>query len=145
MKEIPADKLAVHFHDTYGQSLANILVALQFGINVIDTSISGLGGCPYADGASGNVATEDVVYMLHGLNIETGLDMEKLFEAAEYIDGVLLRKSGSKVTQAYFAKMAKAKKQAEAKAEAAKAQANKSAAGAGSGGEGSKPAAQLPK
>jgi hydroxymethylglutaryl-CoA lyase len=107
LKEIPADKIAVHFHDTYGQSLANILVALQFGINVIDSSISGLGGCPYADGASGNVATEDVVYMLHGLNIQTGLDMETLFEAAGYIDGVLERKSGSKVTQAHVAKLKK--------------------------------------
>jgi len=106
--KIPASKLAVHFHDTYGQSLANILVALQqFGISVIDSSVSGLGGCPYASGASGNVATEDVVYMLNGLGIDTGVDMTKLIEAANYIDTVLERRSGSKVTLATRGKVAK--------------------------------------
>jgi len=102
--EIPSEKLAVHFHDTYGQALANILVALQYGINVIDSSISGLGGCPYAAGASGNVATEDVVYMLQGLNISTNIELSKLIEASVYIDTLLNnRKSGSKYTFATIA------------------------------------------
>jgi len=98
---LDVDKLAVHFHDTYGQALANILIALEFGINVIDSSISGLGGCPYAAGASGNVSTEDVVYMLHGLGIKTGLDLDKLLDASNYIDEALgQRKSNSKVANA---------------------------------------------
>ena len=100
-RTIPANQLAVHFHDTYGQALANILVALELGISVIDSSISGLGGCPYASGASGNVATEDVVYMLNGLGIETGVDMDKLLDASNYIDEALgQRKSNSKVANA---------------------------------------------
>jgi hydroxymethylglutaryl-CoA lyase len=73
LQELPVDKIAVHFHDTYGQALANILVALESGVSVVDSSVSGLGGCPYAAGASGNVATEDVVYMLHGMGIKTGI------------------------------------------------------------------------
>ena len=98
---LDVNKLAVHFHDTYGQALANILVALELGISVIDSSISGLGGCPYASGASGNVATEDVVYMLNGLGIETGVDMDKLLDASNYIDEALgQRKSNSKVANA---------------------------------------------
>jgi len=97
---LDVSKLAVHFHDTYGQALANILVALEFGINVIDSSISGLGGCPYASGASGNVATEDVVYMLNGLGIHTGLDLDKLIDASNFIDEALKRKSNSKVSTA---------------------------------------------
>lgn len=97
---IDANKLAVHFHDTYGQALANILVALELGISVVDSSISGLGGCPYASGASGNVATEDVVYMLNGLGIHTGLDLDKLLDASYYIDDALERKSNSKVALA---------------------------------------------
>ena len=99
-KNIPVEKLAVHFHDTYGQALANIYVALQHGINVIDSSVSGLGGCPYAAGASGNVSTEDVLYMLHGLGIETGVDMDKLLVASHYIDTALNRNTGSKVAAA---------------------------------------------
>ncbi|XP_069836182.1 hydroxymethylglutaryl-CoA lyase, mitochondrial-like isoform X2 [Dendropsophus ebraccatus] len=100
LEVIPAKALAVHCHDTYGQALANILVALQMGIQVVDSSIAGLGGCPYAQGASGNVATEDVVYMLHGLGIHTGIDLKKLTEAGAYICKALGRKSSSKVAQA---------------------------------------------
>jgi hydroxymethylglutaryl-CoA lyase len=100
LKEVPAEKLAVHFHDTYGQALANIYVALEHGIRVVDSSVSGLGGCPYAVGASGNLATEDVVYMLHGLGIETNVDLDKLIIASNYIDGALGRQSGSKVARA---------------------------------------------
>ena len=93
-------KLAVHCHDTYGQALSNILIALQHGIATIDSSISGLGGCPYAKGASGNVATEDVVYMLNGLDIETGLDLEALISAGNRISKTLGRESGSRVARA---------------------------------------------
>jgi len=77
-KQVPVEKLAAHFHDTYGQALANILAVLQMGVSVVDSSVAGLGGCPYAKGASGNVATEDVLYMLNGLGIETGVDLDKL-------------------------------------------------------------------
>ncbi|CAL9755481.1 unnamed protein product [Musa acuminata subsp. burmannicoides] len=96
MSLIPIDKLAVHFHDTYGQSLSNILVALQMGISVIDSSVAGLGGCPYAKGASGNVATEDVVYMLNGLGTKTNVDLGRLMAAGDYICKHLGRQSGSK-------------------------------------------------
>lgn len=96
-KEIPAEKLAVHFHDTYGQALVNIYVALHYGIRVIDAAVSGLGGCPYAKGASGNVATEDVVYMLHGLGIKTGIDLTKLLAAGEFISRFLQREPQSKL------------------------------------------------
>lgn len=85
MAEIPAESLAVHFHDTYGQALANILVALQAGIAVVDSAAAGLGGCPYAKGATGNVATEDVLYMLAGMGIKTGVDMDKLAAAGRFI------------------------------------------------------------
>ncbi|XP_039218999.1 hydroxymethylglutaryl-CoA lyase, mitochondrial isoform X1 [Crotalus tigris] len=100
MKEVPVEALAVHCHDTYGQALANTLVALQMGVNVVDSSVAGLGGCPYAQGASGNVATEDMLYMLHGLGIHTGVDLSKLLEAGTYICKVLNRKTSSKVAQA---------------------------------------------
>ncbi|XP_010673785.1 hydroxymethylglutaryl-CoA lyase, mitochondrial [Beta vulgaris subsp. vulgaris] len=93
---VPVEKIAVHFHDTYGQSLPNILASLQMGISVIDSSVAGLGGCPYAKGASGNVATEDVVYMLHGLGINTNVDLGKLLSAGEFICKHLGRLSGSK-------------------------------------------------
>ncbi|XP_076456470.1 hydroxymethylglutaryl-CoA lyase, mitochondrial-like [Babylonia areolata] len=99
-KKVPVECLAVHCHDTYGQALANILAAIQMGISVVDSSVAGLGGCPYARGASGNVATEDVVYMLNGLNIHTGVDMHKLIEAGQYISNAIGRKTGSKVAQA---------------------------------------------
>ena len=97
LKDIPANQLAVHFHDTYGQALANILVALQNGIATIDASIAGLGGCPYAQGASGNVATEDVLYMLNGMGIFTGIDLDKLIRAGQEISQKLNRKNGAKV------------------------------------------------
>ncbi|GMP91525.1 hypothetical protein CsSME_00042193 [Camellia sinensis var. sinensis] len=96
MAVVPVEKLAVHFHDTYGQSLPNILVSLQMGISTVDSSIAGLGGCPYAKGASGNVATEDVVYMLHGLGVKTNVDIWKLLQAGEFISKYLGRPSGSK-------------------------------------------------
>ncbi|MCW9033186.1 MAG: hydroxymethylglutaryl-CoA lyase [Rhodospirillales bacterium] len=103
-KVIPMDQLAVHFHDTYGQALANIYAALQLGISVVDSSVAGLGGCPYAKGASGNVATEDVVYMLNGLGIETGVDLEKLVQAGLYICGEIGKVPASKVSNALSAK-----------------------------------------
>ncbi|XP_078398059.1 hydroxymethylglutaryl-CoA lyase, mitochondrial-like [Cetorhinus maximus] len=102
MKEIPKSALAVHCHDTYGQALANVFVALQMGISVVDCSVAGLGGCPYADGASGNVSTEDVVYMLSGLGIRTGVDLSKLMEAGHFICKALNRKTNSKVAQACY-------------------------------------------
>ncbi|XP_062197995.1 uncharacterized protein LOC133900776 [Phragmites australis] len=100
MSFVPVDKIAVHFHDTYGQALANILVSLQMGISIVDSSVSGLGGCPYAKGATGNVASEDVVYMLHGLGIETNVDLNKLMEAGDYISKHLGRPLGSKTATA---------------------------------------------
>ena len=100
-KEIPASALAVHFHDTYGQALANILVALEEGIAVVDSAAGGLGGCPYAKGATGNVATEDVLYMLHGMGIDTGVNLEKVAEAGRYIADALQRPLVSKVGQVF--------------------------------------------
>jgi hydroxymethylglutaryl-CoA lyase len=105
--EVDIRHLAAHFHDTYGQALANLLAVLQLGVATVDASVSGLGGCPYAPGASGNVATEDVVYMLHGLGIETGIDLDKLAEAGAFISGALNRPSGSKAAMALRAKAAK--------------------------------------
>ncbi|WP_242167322.1 MULTISPECIES: hydroxymethylglutaryl-CoA lyase [unclassified Pseudomonas] len=98
--QVPRDKLAGHFHDTYGQAIANIYASLLEGINVFDSSIAGLGGCPYAKGASGNVATEDVVYLLNGLGIDTGIDLDALIRAGEQISQVLGRPSGSRVAKA---------------------------------------------
>ncbi len=98
--QVPREKLAGHFHDTYGQAMANIYASLLEGIAVFDSSIAGLGGCPYAKGASGNVATEDVLYLLNGLGIETGIDMERLILAGEQICTVLGRASGSRVARA---------------------------------------------
>ncbi|KAG8660252.1 hydroxymethylglutaryl-CoA lyase, mitochondrial [Manihot esculenta] len=100
MAVVPIEKLAVHFHDTYGQSLPNILVSLQMGISTVDSSIAGLGGCPYAKGASGNVATEDVVYMLNGLGVKTNVDLPKLLSAGDFICKHLGRPSGSKTAVA---------------------------------------------
>lgn len=99
-KEIPMAKLAAHFHDTYGQALANLYAVVEEGLAVIDTSVAGLGGCPYAKGASGNVATEDVVYLLNGLGIETGIDLDKLVQTSHWITGQLGRGNGSKVALA---------------------------------------------
>jgi len=101
---VPVAKLAVHFHDTYGQALTNIYTALQFGIEVIDSAIAGLGGCPYAKGASGNVATEDVVYLLNGLGITTNIDFDKLLQAGWFISDKLAKPPISKVSMAYLAK-----------------------------------------
>ena len=96
----PIEQLAIHCHDTYGQALANIYAALQLGITTIDSSVAGLGGCPYAKGASGNVATEDVIYMLNGLGIDTGVDLEMIIAAGNSISKKLGRKSQSKVAVA---------------------------------------------
>ena len=96
----PIEKIAVHFHDTYGQAIANNYAALQLGVSVIDSSIAGLGGCPYAEGASGNVATEDVLYLLKGLNIKTGINLSAAIAAGNYISDRLGRENGSKVARA---------------------------------------------
>jgi hydroxymethylglutaryl-CoA lyase len=101
---VPLEKLAVHFHDTYGQALTNIYAAIQLGVSVVDSAVAGLGGCPYAKGASGNVATEDVLYMLNGLNITTGIDFEKLLKAGWFISNKLGKTSSSKVSNTYFFK-----------------------------------------
>ncbi len=100
LDDVPLEKLAVHFHDTYGQALANIYAVLEQGVAVVDSSISGLGGCPYASGAAGNVATEDVLYLLNGLGIETGISMDRLLKASWFISGVLSRPPASKVANA---------------------------------------------
>ncbi len=97
---VPLQRLAVHFHDTYGQALANILACLELGVATVDAAVAGLGGCPYAKGASGNVATEDVVYMLNGLGIESGIDLERLAAAGAYICAELGRPPSSKVALA---------------------------------------------
>ncbi len=99
-KEVPLEVLAAHFHDTYGQALANLYAVLELGISVMDSSVAGLGGCPYAKGASGNVASEDVLYLLNGLGIETGVHLSKLIEAGEFICRHLGRVSQSKVAVA---------------------------------------------
>jgi hydroxymethylglutaryl-CoA lyase len=103
-ERVPVERLAGHYHDTYGQALANIYASYELGVRTFDTSIAGLGGCPYAAGASGNVATEDVVYMLRGLGVETGIDLEALTGIAVWISGVLGREPASKVTRALAAK-----------------------------------------
>lgn len=103
-KFIPIESIAVHCHDTYGQALANILTALEMGVSVVDSSVTGLGGCPFAEGATGNVATEDVLYMLNGMGIKTGVDIDKLIEAGNYICGQLNRETGSKAGRALLAK-----------------------------------------
>jgi hydroxymethylglutaryl-CoA lyase len=97
---VPPERLAVHFHDTYGQALANLFAVLEIGISTVDSSVSGLGGCPYAPGAAGNVATEDVIYMLEGLGVETGVDLAALIEAGSFICDYLGKATGSKVARA---------------------------------------------
>ncbi len=104
LKRVPVDRLAGHYHDTYGQALANIYASMELGVATFDSSVSGLGGCPYAKGASGNVATEDVVYMLQGLGIETGIDLDKLVETGAWISAFLKREPGSKAGRAIAAK-----------------------------------------
>ena len=98
--EVPMAALAVHFHDTYGQALANVLACLEEGVAVVDSAVAGVGGCPYARGASGNVASEDVVYMLHGLGIETGIDLPLLADTGRWLAALLGRETGSKVGKA---------------------------------------------
>ena len=105
----PLDEVSGHFHDTYGQALANIYACLELGVSQFDASIAGLGGCPYAKGATGNVATEDVVFMLNGLGIDTGIDLERLIDAAAYISDVLGRKPVSRSGNALLAKRAAAR------------------------------------
>lgn len=101
--EVPMSALAIHFHDTYGQALANILTCLEEGVTVIDSAVAGSGGCPYARGASGNVASEDVVYMLHGLGVETGIDLGRLAETGQWLSQKLGRTNASKTGQALAA------------------------------------------
>jgi hydroxymethylglutaryl-CoA lyase len=102
--QVPRERLAGHYHDTYGQALANIYASLDMGLTTFDTSVAGLGGCPYAAGASGNVATEDVVYMLQGLGLDTGVDLDALVDTGQWISGILGREPVSKVNRAVSAK-----------------------------------------
>jgi hydroxymethylglutaryl-CoA lyase len=104
MKHLPLNELSGHFHDTYGQALTNIYACLEMGVHTFDTSVAGLGGCPYAKGATGNVATEDVVYLLQGLGIHTGIDLSKLVDAGAFISQVLGRPSASRVGRALLAR-----------------------------------------
>ena len=106
LKHFDINDVSGHFHDTYGQALANTLAALQMGVWQFDTSVAGLGGCPYAKGATGNVATEDVVYLLHGMGIDTGIDLEKLVDAGQFISDFLQRKSNSRAATALLNKRA---------------------------------------
>jgi hydroxymethylglutaryl-CoA lyase len=106
-RRIPLDKLGGHFHDTYGQALANILASMEVGMATFDSSVAGLGGCPFAPGATGNVATEDVVYMLNGLGVETGVDIDLLLDAADFICGVLQRPTASRAGRALRARACK--------------------------------------
>jgi len=108
LKHFPIDEVSGHFHDTYGQALANIYACLELGLHVFDASVAGLGGCPYAKGATGNVGTEDVLFMLNGLGISTGIDIDKLVDAAAFISGVLGRKPVSRSGNALMAKRAQA-------------------------------------
>ena len=101
--EVPMAALAVHFHDTWGQALANLLACLEEGVAVVDSAVSGAGGCPYARGASGNVASEDVVYMLHGMGIDTGVDLARLADTGRWLAAVLGRETGSKAGKALAA------------------------------------------
>ncbi|MCX7247426.1 MAG: hydroxymethylglutaryl-CoA lyase [Burkholderiales bacterium] len=104
LRHFDVDDISGHFHDTYGQALANTLAALQMGVWQFDTSVAGLGGCPYAKGATGNVATEDVVYLLHGMGIETGIDLERLVDAGQFISDFLQRKPNSRAATALLNK-----------------------------------------
>lgn len=108
MKRVPVERLAGHYHDTWGMAVANIHASLQMGVSVFDASVGGLGGCPYAAGASGNVATEDVVWLLQGLDIETGIELDALVDIAAWISAAIGREPGSRVARAVLAKRAKA-------------------------------------
>ncbi|HUP06883.1 MAG TPA: hydroxymethylglutaryl-CoA lyase [Caldimonas sp.] len=114
LRHYPLNELSGHFHDTYGQALANVMACLELGVHVFDASVAGLGGCPYAKGATGNVGTEDVLFLLDGLGIETGVDLEKLVDAAEYISSVVGRKPASRTGSALLAKRAAALEKASA-------------------------------
>jgi hydroxymethylglutaryl-CoA lyase len=103
---VPVERLAGHYHDTYGQALANIYASLELGVRTFDASIAGLGGCPYAKGATGNVATEDVVYMLQGMGLDTGVDLDRLVEVGQWICGVLGKQPASRAGRALAAKKA---------------------------------------
>jgi hydroxymethylglutaryl-CoA lyase len=104
LQHFPLAEVSGHFHDTYGQALSNVYASLELGIHTFDTSVSGLGGCPYAKGATGNVATEDVVYLLHGLGIATGVDLDALIDAGAFIRGALGQANGSRVARALLAR-----------------------------------------
>jgi hydroxymethylglutaryl-CoA lyase len=112
LKHFPITEVTGHFHDTYGQALANILACLEMGIHTFDTSVAGLGGCPYAKGATGNVATEDVVFMLHGMGIETGIDLDALVDAGAFISDVLGRPPVSRAGKALLARRSRAAERA---------------------------------
>ncbi|GAO47346.1 hypothetical protein G7K_1554-t1 [Saitoella complicata NRRL Y-17804] len=114
---VPANKLAAHFHDTYGTAVPNVLVALSLGIRTFDSSVSGLGGCPYAKGAKGNVATEDVLYLLHGMGWETGIDLQKMSEIGTWVSEKLGRENGSRAGKAIASMLAQKKAKGEVKAE----------------------------
>ena len=103
-RTVPVDKLAGHYHDTYGMAVANVLASYQFGLRCFDASVGGLGGCPYAKGATGNVATEDVVYLLHGIGADTGIDLDRLVDCAAWISDQLGRPPASRVSRALLAK-----------------------------------------
>jgi hydroxymethylglutaryl-CoA lyase len=103
---VPVGRLAGHFHDTYGQGVANVYAALECGVTTFDSSVAGLGGCPFAKGATGNVATEDVLYMLNGLGIETGVNMDKLIAAGDFICHLLGRPTHSRAAKALAARAA---------------------------------------
>ena len=100
LRDVPPEQVALHFHDTYGQALANILACLPLGVTVLDAAVGGLGGCPYAPGASGNVATEDLVYMMHGMGIQTGIDLDRLVDAGVFATAALGRQPTSRVARA---------------------------------------------
>ncbi|MCX8018029.1 MAG: hydroxymethylglutaryl-CoA lyase, partial [Rhodocyclaceae bacterium] len=103
-RRVPIKKLAGHYHDTYGMAIANLYASLQMGVNVFDAAVGGLGGCPYAKGATGNVATEEVVWLLSGLGIDCGVDLERLVDTAAWIAGQLGRPPGTKVARALLAR-----------------------------------------
>ncbi len=104
--EFPIDRLSGHFHDTYGQALSNILASLEVGIGIFHASVAGLGGCPYAKGATGNVATEDVLYMLHGMGLHTGIELDDVVRAGDFISQAIGRSNNSRVGKALLTKWA---------------------------------------
>lgn len=105
-RDFPLERLAGHFHDTYGQALVNIYAALEVGVSIFHSSVAGLGGCPYAKGATGNVSTEDVLYLLHGLGLDTGVDLDAVVDAGQFISQHLGRKASSRAGNAIAARRA---------------------------------------